>query len=302
MIAYNKRTNKFDKLGFKKVTELTMERLNKRKSDVNRKVLDGIAVHDYFEVFINSKTKELTIYCDKRIHNYVLAGVMKFFKEYTHVPYEVVLERQPPEETPEVPQPALEPVKVDLIHINLGKWDNYPKGAPERLDGVEIVLQALTGAKRVQVRFEYDGYTRHKMAAMNFVGLLRELGYTGINYHLDFDFIFELSGSPDRAIVSYAKAVERVRSYARNYQHFGGEVVLLAEHRKNDVRLRVIVQSDAREYREIENDHYPVPNREFPLEIIKKDNADLLIQVMAQHLSEVADDLFYRFHLHQIGN
>lgn len=303
MIHYNKRTNNFNKLGFNKVTETLMERLNKRKSDVNKKVLDGIAVHTYFEVFINSKTKELTIYCDKRIHNYVLAGVLKFFKDYKFISYEVILERTPEEPEPikdAAPAVAPEPLKVDLIHINLGKWDNYPTGAPERLDGVEIVLQALRGAKRVQIRFEYEGHTRHHMAALHFISLLREMGYTKIDYKLDFDYIFELSGSPDRAAVSYTTAVERVRSYGRSYPGYGGEVVLFAKYEKNSVYLRIIVQSDTREYRELENDFYPVPNREFPLEPIKRENADTLIQVMAAHLSEVADGLFYRFYLHRI--
>lgn len=302
MIAYNKRTNLFDKLGFNKVTDLTMAKLDKRKSDVNKKVKEGIAVHTFFEVFINNKTSELTIYCDKRIHSYVLAGIMKFFKSYEYVPYEAVLERKP-EEEPELLEPIKEPapVKVDIIHINLGKWDNYPKGAAERLDGLEIVLQALTGAECVRVRFEYEGHTRHSMAAMNFVSLLREMGYTNINYKLDFDFIFELSGSPERAPVAYTTAVERIRSYARTYPNFGGEVVLMVRQDKDAIQMQIIVQSDAREFRELENDFYPVPNREYPLQNIKPVNADLLIQVMAAHLKEVADDLFYRFYVHQIN-
>ena len=305
MIAYNKRTNQFDKLGFKKVTELTMERLNKRENDVNRKVKEGIAVHTFFEVFLNSKTYEVTIYCDKRIHNYVLAGIMKFYKSYTYVPYEAVLERKPeePEPVPQAePEPEKEPEKimVDHVHINLGKWDNYPTGAPERLDGVEIVLHALSGAKAVFVRFDYDGLTRHAMAAQNFVGLLREMGYADIDYELDFEYVFKLTGSPKRSTVSYKHAIEKVKQYGRIHAEYGGEVVLLAKYARDTVDVQIIVQSDARVFREFDADNCPIANREFPLETIKKENADLLIHVMGEHLKDIADGLFYRFYVQKI--
>lgn len=299
------REQRFIAAGFENVTKEAIENLHKRDSNVNKNAREGIAKYQSFNVYINKTTWEITLDSDKRMHNYIKKPVLNHYKPFDFIKPEDVLARVQivtPGDEEELEQPAVETaVKDDLIHVNLGRWDNHPLNAPERVDGIYEAIEALKHAKRVIIQFDYEGRTRHELAAHAFMEMMRQLGFLNVRYEIGYNHEFSISGTPDRTEIDYSEAIQKLKEYAKFYSHTGGSITLIVHHYiPTKTRLNVAIQSDARDYDSATNDSFLVPHREYALPVVNRSNADTVIEVMAAHLKDLADSIYYRFHVHTI--
>ena len=299
------RDQRFLAAGFEKVTQEALENLHKRNSNVNKNAREGIAKYKFFNVYINKETWEITLDSDKRMHNYIKKPVLNHYKMYDFIEPGDVLARVQiitPGDEDEPDQPTVEKtIKADVLTVHLAKWDNHPLNSPERVDGVYLVIETLKRAKKVLVQFDYEGPTRHELAAHAFMEMMRQMGFLNVRYEIGHNYEFSLSGTPDRAESDYAMAIQKLKEYARFYPNVGGAITLIVHHYiPTKTRLSVAIQSDAREYDSATNDSFLVPHREYIFPVVNRSNADTVIQVMAAHLKDLADSIYYRFHTHTL--
>lgn len=66
----------------------------------------------------------------------------------------------------------------------LGKWDNLPEDDPKRQEGVDQVLKELDIHCKCKVCFDYEGRTRHDIAAINFC---KKLHGNQVEFDCDID-------------------------------------------------------------------------------------------------------------------
>lgn len=305
MTTYSQRALDIMKAGFVDITDEAMANLHKRNSNINRNARENIAKHMYFKVFINHKTWEITIDSEKRLHDYVKNPIMSHYKPFDFIKPDEVASRASAIEEPEPAEDAPEAERVrreEQVVVNLGIWDNTPKSSPERLDGIMNAILGLKYAKRVQIRFDYPSRSRHEMASNVFMGMMRDLGYTNLKYEIDSEFNFFITGKADVPEMEYEEIVQKLRFYARSSAEAGGEIVLVIHHiSPTKTKLKITIQSDAREFDNLTNDYYPVMGREFSLPLVNRSNADMIIDIMKLHLQDIAKEVFYRFHVHKIG-
>ena len=70
---------------------------------------------------------------------------------------------------------------VKQKHVSLGQWDNYESDAPERIAGIQTVIEALKTHRKVRVSFDYIGHTRDVIASEVFKEYMEREGYTKEN-------------------------------------------------------------------------------------------------------------------------
>lgn len=69
---------------------------------------------------------------------------------------------------------------MERLYFN--KWDNYDESSPKRMDAVNEVIEAVEEHGEVAISFDYEGRTRHEIAAHVMADMLpkeykKEIGY-----------------------------------------------------------------------------------------------------------------------------
>lgn len=77
------------------------------------------------------------------------------------------------------------------------KWDNYDHDDPKRMRAIFEVLAALQQFDTVHVKFDYEGRTRHEIAANVFKDYMLKMGYTEFDYIIDYNYVFTIKRKTD---------------------------------------------------------------------------------------------------------
>jgi|SRR5699024_2386045 len=80
--------------------------------------------------------------------------------------------------------------KTEKLYFD--KWDNYESDSPERMNAINEVLAALEKHGRVSVSFDYEGRTRHEMAAHVFKETLEKMGHTDLTFKIGYNYEFTI--------------------------------------------------------------------------------------------------------------
>lgn len=64
-----------------------------------------------------------------------------------------------------------------MEYVELGLWDNWDTGAPEREEGALALLEAVKKHGKVRALFGYSGRTRELIAANNMIATIDKMDH-----------------------------------------------------------------------------------------------------------------------------
>lgn len=76
--------------------------------------------------------------------------------------------------------------------LTLDKWDNYEDNDPKRMEAIDKALEMLKDFDKISVTFDYDGRTRHQLAASTFVDMMKEMGHGEYKFVIGYNYEFTI--------------------------------------------------------------------------------------------------------------
>ena len=77
--------------------------------------------------------------------------------------------------------------------IFLDKWDNYPDAHPARMQGINLALDMLQKYDAIRINFNYEGRTRHELAAQRFKMRMHHMNVAkDYDFEVEYNYHFEI--------------------------------------------------------------------------------------------------------------